>query len=155
MLRSFERLAQQPDAAIKQQATNAKDVVLWLKQAEVKLNDAQQTSVSEGTRMDAAWDAVLMACLAIACAQGWRVTSDKGHHAVALEGAAQAVSLSVSHFDELDTLRDWRNRKYRAGHEVLPEELAEALAWVKAFMTTVAQWFADHHADLLKRGMKP
>jgi hypothetical protein len=155
MLRSFERLAQQPDAAIKQQATNAKDVVLWLKQADVKLSDAQQPSVSEGTRMDAAWDAVLMACLAIACAQGWRVTSDKGHHAMALEGAAQALSLSVSHYDELDTLRDWRNRKYRAGYEVLPEELAEAVAWVKAFLKTVAQWFADHHAPLLKRGVKP
>jgi hypothetical protein len=74
---------------------------------------------------------------------------------MALEGAAQAVSLSVSQYDELDTLRDWRNRKYRAGYEVLPEELAEAVAWVKAFLKTVAQWFADQHAPLLKRGVQP
>ena len=104
MLRSFQQLAREPGAAIKAQATNAKDAVTWLKQAQVKLNDARQTAVSEGTRMDA----VLMACLAVACAQGWRITSDKGHHALALEGAAQAV----------------------------------------------AQWFAEHHATLMARGLQ-
>jgi tellurite resistance protein len=53
-------------------------------------------------------DAVLMACLAVACAQGWRITRDKGHHALALEGAAQ----------------------------------------------TLAQWFAEHHATLMARGLQ-
>lgn len=79
MLRSFQRLASEPDSPVKQQATNAKDAVSWLKQAQVKLNNAQQSTVSEGTRMDATWDAVLMACLAVVSAQGWRLTSDKGH----------------------------------------------------------------------------
>lgn len=53
MLRSFQRLANEPDAPVKQQATNAKDAVAWLQSAQVKLTDAQQTSVSSGTRMDA------------------------------------------------------------------------------------------------------
>jgi hypothetical protein len=153
MLRSFQRLAREPDAAVKPQATNAKDAVSWLKQAQVKLSDAQHPTVSEGTRMDAAWDAVLMACLAVACAQGWRITSGKGHHAVALEGAAEALALSVNHFDELDTLRDWRNRKYRAGYEVHPDELTEAIGWVEPFLKTVAQWFAEHHANVMARGL--
>lgn len=155
MLLSFQRLASEPDSPVKQQATNAKDAVSWLKQAQVKLNDAQQSTVSEGTRMDATWDAVLMACLAVACAQGWRLTSDKGHHAAALEGAAQALGLSVNNYDELDTLRDWRNRKYRAGYSVLPDELAEAIELVEPFLITVADWFYQQHAPLLKRGLGP
>lgn len=155
MLRSFQRLASEPDAPVKPLATNAKDVVAWLQSAQVKLTDAQQTAVSSGTRMDAAWDAVLMACLAVAAAQGWRITSDKGHHAAALEGAAQAVSLSVMAFDELDTLRDWRNRKYRAGFQVDSVELAEAIELVATFLNTVAHWFAEHHAKLLTRGLQP
>ena len=155
MLRSFQRLASEPDSPVKQQATNAKDAVSWLKQAQVKLTDAQQNTVSEGTRMDATWDAVLMACLAVACAQGWRITSDKGHHAAALEGAAQALGLSVNNYDELDTLRDWRNRKYRAGYSVLPDELAEAIELVEPFLKSVADWFYQQHAPLLKRGMTP
>lgn len=155
MLRSFQRLASEPDAAVKPQATNARDAVAWLQSAQVKLTDAQQTAVSSGTRMDAAWDAVLMACLAVAAAQGWRVTSDKGHHAAALEGAGEAVSLSMKAFDELDTLRDWRNRKYRAGFQVDAHELVEALVLVESFLKTVADWFAEHHAQLLARGLKP
>ena len=62
MLRSFQALASEPDAPVKQQASNAKDAVAWLQSAQIKLTDAQQTAVSSGTRMDAAWDAVLMPC---------------------------------------------------------------------------------------------
>src|SRR5690606_20354816 len=113
------------------QPANARDVVAWLEAAQVKLQDAQQTVVSAGTRMDAAWDAVLLACLAVACAQGWRATSDKGHHAAVLEGAAQAVGLGQARYDELDALRDWRNRKYRAGQFSTIEEVNEAIALVK------------------------
>ncbi len=105
--------------------------------------------------MDAAWDAVLMGCLAVACAQGWRITSDRGHHAMVLEGAAQAIGLGIKAYDELDTLRDWRNRKYRAGYAVLPEELTEAIELVTPFLGNVAGWFEQHHIHLISRGLEP
>lgn len=155
MLKSFQALASEPDAPLRPQPSNARDVVQWLKQAQVKLQDGQQTSISSGTRMDALWDAVLMACLAVACAQGWRATSDKGHHAVVLEGSAQALGLSVSRYDELDSLRDWRNRKYRAGLTVSASELDEALHMVEPFLATVADWFGKHHAKLMMQGSAP
>lgn len=106
MLRSFQHLASKPDAPLEPLPANARDVVAWLRAAHVKLQDAQLAVVSAGTRMDAAWDAVLLASLAVACAQGWRATSDKGHHAAVFEGAAQAVGLGQRRFDELDALRD-------------------------------------------------
>jgi hypothetical protein len=83
MLKSFRQLAAEPGAPLKSQPENARDVVAWLQQAQVKLQDARQAIVSPGTRMDAAWDAVLLSSLAVACAEGWRATSDRGHHAVA------------------------------------------------------------------------
>lgn len=133
MLRSFKQLAGEPDSPLKPQAANARDVVAWLQAAQVKLNDAQQTVVSAGTRMDAAWDAVLLGCLAVACTQGWRATSDKGHHAAVFEGVAQAMGLSQRRFDELDALRDWRNRKYHAGQFSALAEVEEAIALVTPF----------------------
>jgi hypothetical protein len=153
MLRSFKQLASEPDAPLKPLAANARDVVAWLHAAEVKLSDAQQTVVSAGTRMDAAWDAVLLACLAVACAQGWRATSDKGHHAAVFEGAAQAMGLGQNRYDELDALRDWRNRKYRAGQFSTLAEVEEAIALVKPFQADMATWFANQHAVLMKRGL--
>jgi hypothetical protein len=146
-------LASEPDAPLKPLAANARDVVAWLQAAEVKLSDAQQTVVSAGTRMDAAWDAVLLACLAVACAQGWRATSDKGHHAAVFEGAAQAMGLGQNRYDELDALRDWRNRKYRAGQFSTAAEVEEAIALVKPFQADMAIWFANQHAVLMKRGL--
>jgi hypothetical protein len=153
MLRSFKQLAHEPDAPLKPLAPNARDVVAWLQAAQVKLNDAQQAVVSTGTRMDAAWDAVLLACLAVACAQGWRATSDRGHHAAAFEGAAQAMGLSQSQFDQLDALRDWRNRKYRAGQFSTLAEVEEAIALAKPFQANTARWFAEQHPVLMKQGL--
>ena len=138
---------------MKRQPANGRDAVHWLKQASVKLADAKQTVISANTRMDAAWDAVLMACLAVACAEGWRATSDKGHHQVVLEGTAAAIGLSQSRLDELDTLRDWRNRKYRAGFNVETMELEEAIAWVSPFLDDVAAWFKRQQAALIKQGL--
>jgi len=155
MLKSFRALAAEPDSALKPQAANARDVVQWLHHATVKLEDARHTAISAGTRMDAAWDAVLMACLAVASAEGWRATSEKGHHAVVLEGTVHALGLSEPRHDELDTLRDWRNRKYRAGFAVDASEVDEALQWVAPFLTEVARWFHQHHSKLIKQGMAP
>ena len=150
---SFQELAAEPGAPLKRQPANGRDAVHWLKQASVKLADAKQTVISANTRMDAAWDAVLMACLAVACAEGWRATSDKGHHQVVLEGTAAAIGLSQSRLDELDTLRDRRNRKYRAGFNVETMELEEAIAWVSPFLDDVAAWFKRQQAALIKQGL--
>lgn len=154
-MRSFQTLAAEPGAPLKRQPANGRDAMHWLQQASVKLTDAQQTVISANTRMDAAWDAVLMACLAVACAEGWRATSDKGHHQVALEGTAAAMGLLQSRLDELDTLRDWRNRKYRAGFSVEPRELEEAIAWVSPFLDDVGRWFKREKAALVKQGLTP
>ncbi|MDQ0573537.1 hypothetical protein QFZ42_005371 [Variovorax paradoxus] len=155
MLRSFKQLAAEPGAPLMSQPANARDVVAWLQQAQVKLQDARQTAVSPGTRMDAAWDAVLLSSLAVACAEGWRVTSDRGHHVVAFEGAACAVGLGQARFDALDALRDWRNRKYRAGFVSTVDEANEAVALAEPYLTDAAAWFAATHAALMKRGLAP
>ncbi len=98
---------------------------------------------------------MLLACLAVAGAQGWRATSDKGHHAAVFEGAAQAIGLRQVRFDELDALRDWRNREYRAGQFTTVQEVAEAIAWVTPFQDDVAAWFARQHPALMKQGRTP
>lgn len=153
MLRSFRHLAAEPGAPLQPLPANARDVVAWLQATQVKLHDAQQTVVSAGRRMDAAWDAVLLACLAVACAEGWRATSDKGHHAAVFEGAAQAMGLGQRRFDEIDALRDWRNRKYRAGLFSTAEEVDEAIALVTPFQADVAAWFGARHPKLMKQGL--
>ena len=59
----------------------------------------------------------------------------------------------MRHCNELDALRGWRNRKYRAGQFSTPAEVEEAVALVKPFQASVATWFADQHPVLMKQGM--
>lgn len=153
MLQSFQKLSAEPGSPLRKQSANGLDVMSWLQQAEVKLKDARMQAVSPATRMDAAYDAVLFCCLAVACAQGYRAGSEKGHHAVVIEGTAQAVGLTEHQFDELDTLRDWRNRKYRAAFKVEPDEVDEAIAIAAPFLEKVADWFATKHITLIKRAV--
>ena len=153
MLRSFDQLAAEPGTPLRNQAPNARDVKAWLTQAQAKLNDARIAQVSAPTRMDAAYDAVLFCALAVACAQGWRAGSEKGHHAVVLEGAAQAIGWGELGFDELDTLRDWRSRKYRAGFDIKPDEVNEAIAMATPFLEQVGEWFLSRQAKLLKQAV--
>ncbi|UUZ67156.1 hypothetical protein LP416_20030 [Polaromonas sp. P2-4] len=151
MLQSFQKLSAEPGSPLRKQPANGLDVMSWLQQAELKLKDARMQAVSPATRMDAAYDAVLFCCLAVACAEGYRAGSEKGHHVVVLEGAAQAVGLTEHQFDELDTLREWRNRKYRGGFKVEPSEVDEGVAIAAPFLEKVADWFANKHTTLLKR----
>lgn len=153
MLQSFQKLSAEPGSPLRKQSANGLDVMSWLQQAEVKLKDARMQAVSPATRMDAAYDAVLFCCLAVACAQGYRAGGEKGHHAVVIEGTAQAVGLTEHQFDELDTLRDWRNRKYRAAFKVEPDEVDEAIAIAAPFLGQVADWFATKHITLIKRAV--
>ena len=153
MLQSFKELALEPGSPLQPQAANGRDVVQWLNQAHQKLEDARQEVISAGTRMDAAWDAALFACLAVACAEGWRATGEKGHHVTVLTGAIRALGLGQHRFDELDTLRDWRNRKYRPGMHVQRSEVLEATALIDPFLVDVAAWFGTRHAVLIKQGM--
>ncbi len=151
MLQSFQKLSAEPGSPLREQPANGPDVMSWLQQAQIKLKDARMKAVSPATRMDAAYDAVLFCCLAVACAQGYRAGSEKGHHAVVLEGAAQAVGLTQHQFDELDTLRDWRNRKYRAAFKVEVDEVEEGIAIAAPFLEKVGDWFATNRVMLLKR----
>lgn len=154
-MRTFQELIACPDTPLRRQAANGVDVMAWLKQAQLTLLDAKMTAVSPVTRMDAAYDAVLFCCLAVACAQGYRCGSERGHHAVVLEGAVKAMGLGSMQYDALDTLRDWRNRKYRGGLRADPREVDEAIEIVEPFLATVADWFAANHAQLLKRASGP
>ena len=153
MLQSFKQLATVPGSALVARPSNARDVVLWLKGAQTKLEDARQTAISDGTRLDAAWDSVLFCCLAIACAEGYGASSEKGHHVVVLEGAIQRLGLSAARFDELDALRDWRNRKYRPGQQVQARDVQDAIDLVSPFLDEVGAWFGAQHSTLMRQGM--
>lgn len=69
-------------------------------------------------------------------------------------GAAHALGLGTKRHDELDALRDWRNRKYRAQQFTTDAEVEEAIGLVTPLLEVDApEWFRIRHVTLLKQGL--
>jgi hypothetical protein len=121
----------------------------WIEAAQAKSRDADNTSVSIGTRFEAAYDAAFFVALAALNASGWKHRAVDAHHAYVLEAACAATGASSAMFDRLDAVREVRNQKY-AGIERTEADLRDAKAAFEAFSTVAVGWLQAHHAKLLQ-----
>jgi hypothetical protein len=121
----------------------------WIAAAQAKTKDANNATVSLGTRFEAAYDAAFFVALAVLNAQGWKSRSVEGHHGYVLEAACAAAGASIATFDRLDAIREVRNQKY-AGIERTEADLRDAKAALEDFSNIAVQWVQASHAALLK-----
>ncbi len=121
----------------------------WIGAAQAKTKDANNATVSLGTRFEAAYDAAFFVALAVLNAEGWKSRSVEGHHAYVLEAACAAAGASIATFDRLDAIREVRNQKY-AGIERTEADLRDAKAALEEFSNIAVQWFHASHEALLK-----
>jgi hypothetical protein len=149
VLQTLARLRQRPDTPLIPQAINKNQVQQWLRTSVEQLKDAQRPENSFSTRMEAAYDVVLLTALAVLAASGYRISAKPGHHEVALEGASSVIGLSTHRHDEIEAMRKWRNRKY-GGFLATQADVADALVIAEKFQNDVVQWFAQHHPTLLQ-----
>ncbi len=126
-----------------------KAVRSWIGSAQDKTRDAQNASVSLGTRFEAAYDATFFLALAVLNAAGWKHRPVDGHHGFVLEAACAALGASEATFERLDAIRDVRNQKY-AGIERTKGDLRDAQAALEAFAESAVGWLSAHHPALLR-----
>lgn len=149
--RSPEQLSRDEPSLVRQERTfNKRTVQEWLAGAVAKLEDAQRSANSGPTRMDAAYDVLLYCALALFASRGFRITSSPGHHVVALEGMAHLLNLSQSVFDEMDAVREWRNRKYSAAFFVNDQDVKDAIDCARQSLSRTESWFQHNHPDILR-----
>jgi len=149
-LRTAEALHRQGSRVIHRGPQNVAQIREWLRAADEKLKDAENGTVSKGTRMDAAYDVVLCCGLSVLNAQGWRAGSEPGHHAEVLEAMSAALGFKQTQFDELDAVRGWRHRKYRGALTPEDAELNTALDWARRIRERTGDWLAANHSRVLK-----
>lgn len=151
-LRTLNELKAIPDTPLKfELGINRDQIQGWLTAAVAKLKDAQRTENSGGTRMDCAYDAVLMCCLAILASQSYRVSSEPGHHAVALEAAASSIGYSRTRFNLLTVLKNWRNLKYSAGFDTAERNVNDAVKIAEEFLTRASEWLQENKPEVFRR----
>lgn len=147
MLRSARKLQAEASAFIPC-SQDKRAIRSWLEAAQDKARDADNPSVSFGTRFEAAYDATFFVALAVLNAEGWKHRAVDGHHAFVLEAACAAVDAGVSLLDRLDAVREIRNQKY-AGMQRTSADLRDAKAAFAELSQIAIEWLQARHANLL------
>ena len=114
--------------------------------------DSQVDSVSDETRFDAAYKAIMQCALAAMLAGGYRPsTNEPGHHQTLIQSLPLTLGVPNETWVVLDALRRKRNASDYSGDIVEPEMRAEATVQATALLNTLRAWLQKNHPDLLKK----
>lgn len=118
--------------------------------AKRNIADARQTAISQETRLDAAYRAIMQASMVALWANGFRPARNApGHHMTMIQSLTHTVSLHQDQVLMLDTFRVKRNAiDYTGGDadEASVEACAEAASSLLQHLTA---WLAEHRSELL------
>ena len=120
--------------------------------AERNIADSRVNQVSDETRFDAAYKAIMQCALAAMLAGGYRPsTNEPGHHQTLIQSLPLTMGLPNETWVVLDALRRKRNASDYSGDIVEPDMRAEGTAQATALLHTLRAWLRMNHPDLLKK----
>jgi hypothetical protein len=137
---------------LKEHAATAAEVQRLLAAVERNLFDAAQPTISDETRFDAAYKAVMQCALAAMLAQGYRPsTSEPGHHVTLIQSLPLTLGVDNSTWVLLDALRRKRNANDYTGDGVTPDMVSECITQGRQLNALLRQHLLRVHPALLQR----
>jgi len=122
-----------------------------LQAAQNCLKDAETETLSNESRFDIAYKAVMQLANAALQANGFRtLTSVPGHHQTMIQSLPKTVDLPREHMIELDALRKQRNVTDYSGDMVTDKQREACLELAQQLFIKVNNWLQDNHPELLK-----
>lgn len=120
------------------------------RQRSCNLGDARAEIISDETRFDAAYKAIIQLALIAMMASGYRPsTNEPGHHQTMIQSLPLTLGLPNTTWVVLDALRRKRNVSDYQGDPIEPEAVGECIAQATALLATTRRWLAEHHPDYL------
>lgn len=136
---------------IKDHAPTAAEVQRLLAAIDRNLADAGVDLISDESRFDAAYKAVMQGALVAMLAAGYRpATNEPGHHQTMLQSLPLTLGVSNDAWVVLDALRRQRNANDYTGAPMTPEIVAECMSQAKALRKLVRAHLKSRHPELLK-----
>lgn len=136
---------------LKAHTPNGAEIRRLLAAARRNIGDAAVETVSDETRFDAAYKAIMQLALAAMMAHGYRPsTSEPGHHQTLIQSLPLTVALPNEQWVVIDALRRKRNAADYLGDGVEPDALAECRRQAGNLYGLVAAWLERKHAALLE-----
>jgi len=114
------------------------------------LMDASVAAISDETRFDVAYKAIMQCALVAMMASGFRPsTSEPGHHQTLLQSLPLTLGLANDRWVVLDALRRQRNANDYTGQPIGSATLADCLAQAQALRADLQARLAAEHPALL------
>ncbi len=136
---------------LKPHEPNAAEVQRLLAAIRRNLVDADVTEISDETRFDVAYKAVMQCALVAMQAAGYRpATNEPGHHQTMIQSLPFSLGVSNDVWVVLDALRRQRNANDYTGQPITAAAVAECLAQAKALEKTLLAHLRARRPDLLK-----
>jgi hypothetical protein len=135
---------------LQRHATNPQEVQRLLEAAARNIADSRNETVSDSTRFDVAYKAIMQCALVALLANGYRPsTTTPGHHQTMIQSLGLTLGLGNKDWVVLDSLRKKRNLNDYSGTPIEPGAVRTCVAQAEALLTTTRQWLQQHRPDLL------
>lgn len=137
---------------LKEHAPTPDEVQRLLAAIDRNLADAAVEAISDETRFDVAYKAVMQCALVAMLAAGYRpATSEPGHHQTMIQSLPLTLGADNDVWVVLDALRRQRNANDYTGQPITPAAATECVAQAKALRKQLRKRLEAHHPDLLKK----
>ncbi len=129
----------------------AEEVARLLTAVRRNLADAEVKGISNETRFDCGYKAIMQCALVAMMANGYRPsTSAPGHHQTMLQSLPLTLGVSNDAWIVLDALRKKRNQNDYTGMPLASAEAQEAIGRAKELLTSLQSYLRSHHPPLVK-----
>lgn len=135
---------------LQRHTTNPQEVGRLLEAAARNLADSQNETISDPTRFDAAYKAIMQCALVGLLANGYRPsTTTPGHHQTMIQSLGLTLGLGNKDWVVLDSLRKKRNLNDYSGDLIEPGAVRTCIAQAEALLQVTRAWLGQHRPDLL------
>jgi hypothetical protein len=136
---------------LKEHAPTAAEVQRLLAAIDRNLADADVLSISDETRFDVAYKAVMQCALVAMLVAGYRpANSEPGHHQTMIQSLPMTLGTGNEVWVVLDALRRQRNANDYTGRPITAATAAECIAQAKALREQLLEHLHSHHTGLLR-----
>ncbi len=137
---------------IKDHAPTAAEVQRLLVAIDRNIADAGVATISDETRFDVGYKAVMQCALVAMLSAGYRPASNEpGHHQTMIQSLPLTLGVANDTWVVLDALRRQRNANDYTGAPMTPDIVTECLSQAKALRKLLRTQLANKHPELLKK----
>ena len=138
---------------LKPHTPTSQEIQRLLAAAERNIADARANAISDETRFDAAYKAIMQLAMVAMMANGYRPsTNEPGHQQTLIQSLSLTLGVANDEWVVLDALRRKRNASDYTGDPVESDAVAECRSRATVLLAKTREWLAAHHPDLLRAG---